>query len=311
MWLYGPNNATSSIAYNDDATILLWRWSLIKTNSLEAGTYYIKVTDHGNDHVIPDYTLRASWLNRPDSYEADDTPATAKVIANGVTQIRNINVVSNADWATFTIESNGASNVRIETGGPSGDTELWLYGPNNSAVQLAYNDDPPARSRWAVITLPALGSGTYYIKVADHGNNEVIPSYTLRASWVNGGIPPDVYEADNTAATAKLIVNGVPQIRNIHLAGNEDWAMFVVAPFMAAYNVQIATSGSGNYDTELSLYRSDGTTLIASNDDTGGTLWSSITVGYLPPGLYFIKVRKYLNNGTIGFYWLRASWLQQ
>ena len=305
MWLYGLDNSATLIAYNDDGNGL---WSVIRTNSLPAGKYYIKVTEYRNDGMIRSYTLRASWLNRPDSYEADDTPATAKVITNGVTQIRNINVVSNADWAKFTIESNGASNVRIETGGPSGDTVMWLYGPNNEAIELAYNDDTSTTSRWSLITLPALGAGTYYIKVEDYRNDDVIPSYTLRASWVNGGISPDVYEADNTAATAKLIANGATQTRNIHLVGDEDWVKFTIGPLMGI-NVRIETGGAGNYDTKLWLYAPDGTTLIASNDDSSG-LWSMVTVPALGPGTYYILVQDYANDGTIGSYTLRANWMQ-
>jgi hypothetical protein len=128
---------------------------------------------------------------------------------------------------------------------------------------------------------------------------------------VNGGILADTYEADNTASTAKFIANGQTQTRNIHLVGNEDWVLFVVPPIgRGAANVQIATSGAGYYDTQLWLYWPDGTTQIAYNDDAPGTHWSSISVGFLPPGPYFIKVREYLNDGTIGSYNLRASWVQ-
>jgi hypothetical protein len=73
------------------------------------------------------------------------------------------------DWVKFTVGQGGAQNVRLETDGASGDSQMWLYGPNNSTTQVAYDDDD-GNGRFSLITtaagLPAtLPPGTYYIKI--------------------------------------------------------------------------------------------------------------------------------------------------
>ena len=232
-------------------------------------------------------TFQVGAVILPDSYEADDTPATAKEIDNGVTQTRNIHVAGNVDWATFTIGPYGASNVLIETAGPSGDTEMWLYGPDNSTTQIAYNDNATLFSRWSVIRMNSLPAGKYYIKVREYRKDRMIRSYTLRASWLNR---PDKYEADDTSATAKEIDNGVTQSRNIHVAGNVDWAQFTIGPYGAS-NVLIETAGPSG-DTEMWLYGPDNsTTQIAYNNNaTLFSRWSVIRTNSLPAGKYYIKV---------------------
>jgi hypothetical protein len=100
-----------------------------------------------------------------DRYEPDDTPSKAKVINQGQTQTRSIHAAGNVDWVKFTVPS--TSTVVIDTNGTSGDTEMWLYGPNSSTVLAPspnYSDD--AHGLWAKIDLPAtnvLARGTYYV----------------------------------------------------------------------------------------------------------------------------------------------------
>jgi hypothetical protein len=71
-------------------------------------------------------------------------------------------------------------NVRIETAGARGDTELWLYRASGRLVAYNNNGGPGRFSRISVATLPA---GTYFIKVREYGNNGTIPAYTLHAGW--------------------------------------------------------------------------------------------------------------------------------
>ncbi len=95
-----------------------------------------------------------------DAYEPDNTAADAKVIANGQTQNRSIHQPGNVDWAKFTIGPSGARDVRIQTDGTSGDTEMWLYGPNSSTTQIDYDDDD-GNGAFSLITRSSLAAGTY------------------------------------------------------------------------------------------------------------------------------------------------------
>jgi len=168
---------------------------------LAPGTYYVRISDFGNDSPIPSYSLRISWQNAlvpgtADRYEPDNTFSDAKTIGNGEIQSRSIHALNNQDWARFTLAST-ATNVRIETDGPSGDTELWLYGPDSVATTIGYDDDG-GFDLFSRIFVPTLAPGTYYIRVRAFGSS-LIPFFVLRASWTESlpalpptPIPPDL-----------------------------------------------------------------------------------------------------------------------
>lgn len=115
-----------------------------------------------------------------DAYEPDNTRAAAKRISNGRTQRRSIHAAGNLDWVRFTVPSAGARQVRLETAGPRGNTEMWLYRASGRLV--AYDDDS-GPGRFARITVDALPAGTYYLRIRESGNNAVISAYTLQARW--------------------------------------------------------------------------------------------------------------------------------
>lgn len=163
-----------------------------------------------------------------DGYEPDDTAGQAKAIADGETQNRAI-CPGDEDWVVFELPVPGGSVV-VRTGPRSGygggDTELWLYGPNDPGGQVAYNDDAND-SRWSQISVQNLVPGRYWIRVRELGNNEAIPGYTLYLDW--GSAPcVDNYEPDDMAGTARTISNGLTQNRSICTVGDVDWATFTV-----------------------------------------------------------------------------------
>ncbi len=310
--LFGPGNGTTLIASNDDFGTS--KFSRINVANLAVGTYFIRVTSFGQSNAISAYTLRASWsegavIQPGDSFETDDTAAAAKPIANGETQNRSIHVVGDVDFARFTVGQNGATNLRIRTAGVTGDTELFLFGPNSTTAQLDYNDDAGG-STFSQIVRASVPAGTYYIKVGELGNDRTITAYTLAVSWTDSVPVPagDGYESDNTPATAKVIVNGQTKANySIHVAGDEDWSTFVIGP-NGASNVRIETAGASG-DTEMWLYGpNESTALLAYDDEGAAPGFSRIVMPYLGPGTYFVKVAEFGNNGTIGSYSLRASW---
>lgn len=311
LYLYGPNSSTAQLGYNDDSPG--GKFSLITLNSLATGTYYIRVTSFGLSSAISGYTLRATWTDgvtsQPgDSYEPDDTAATATTIANGQIQNRSIHVLADVDWAKFTIGSNGATNVRIQTAGVSGDTEMWLYGPNSTTAQLDYNDDASGTT-FSQISRGTLAAGTYYIKVAEFGSDRAISAYTLTVNWTDSvPVPPgDSFEVDDTPATAKSIANGQTQNRSIHVAGDVDWATLTIGA-NGASNVRIETAGVSG-DTEMWLYGpNNATALLAYDDEGGGSGFSRIALNALGAGTYYVKVTDFGNNDKIAAYSLRASW---
>jgi len=311
LFLFGPNSSTAQIATNDDFGA--GKFSRISLSSLATGTYFIRVISFGQSSTISAYTLRASWtegtISQPgDSFEPDDSPATARTIANGQTQNRSIHVPGDVDWARFTIGSNGATNLRIQTSGLAGDTEMWLYGPNSFTSQLDYNDDA-AGGTFSQIVRANVPAGTYYIKVGEFGNDRTIASYALTASWTESSPVPqgDSYESDDLPATAKGIANGEVQNRSIHVAGDVDWSTFTIGA-NGASGIRLETAGASG-DTEIWLYGpNDPTSLVAYDSGASSGGFARLGVSALGPGTYHVRVAELGNNGTVASYTLRALW---
>ncbi len=95
--------------------------------------------------------------------------------------------------------------------------------------------------------------------------------------------PPDIYEDDDTAATAKPIAAGEVQLHNFHDAGDVDWMAFACSG-QAIYEVETFELGD-RADTVLEVRAADGTTVLEANDDfiVGGrasrTVFSCVEAG--------------------------------
>jgi hypothetical protein len=106
----------------------------------------------------------------------------------------------------------------------------------------------------------------------------------------------DAFETDDTPATASLISINAPQAHNFDGPGDKDWIKFNAQEGIQ-YTIQTYNLGSST-DTYLYLYGPDGTTLLASNDDSGGTLASRIEWTAAEAGTYYILVQHW--NPNIG-----------
>ena len=311
LWLFGPNNASTLVAYDNDSGT--GSFSLIAKSSLAPGTYYLGIREYGDNATIAAYAVQASWTTAsgptPDAYEYDGSAAAAKAIANGQTQNHSMHVAGDVDWVKFTVGGAGASNVRVETSGASGDTHMWLFGPNSAGTLVAYNDDKGGGNAFSLIALSSLPPGTYYLGIREYGDDATIAAYAVQASWTTPSGPSgDAYEYDGSATAAKAIANGQTQNRSIQPVGEVDWAQFTVsAP--GASNVRVETSGAAG-DTQMWLFGPNSAgTLVAYNDDKGGgNYFSLITTAALAPGTYYVGIREYGNDSAILAYALKASW---
>lgn len=187
IWLFGPNSTTQCIAHDDDGGAR--SFSLIDVGPLSPGLYYVKIKEKGNNAGIPAYKLQVTWTTvsggAMDGYEYDDMPLWASAIANGQTQNRTIHA-GNTDWLKFTVGGTQGQNLRLETAGTTaaatGDTQMWLFGPNSASTLVASDDDSGA-GKFSLIRVSALRPGTYYVKIREYGNDAPIPAYRVRASW--------------------------------------------------------------------------------------------------------------------------------
>lgn len=113
--------------------------------------------------------------------------------------------------------------------------------------------------------------------------------------WLAGEEPspasPDMYEADNSSATAKAYAG--PQTHTFHVGTDQDWVKFTVPDSAVAKHMpyRIETYGLGfGMDTMLFLYSPNGTTLLASDDDSGARYASLIRWRPTAAATYFVKI---------------------
>ncbi|AEF83579.1 putative tyrosinase [Treponema primitia ZAS-2] len=146
-----------------------------------AGIFYIKVTEL--EGYLGRYTLNARVQEppKPDSYENDNTPGTAKPIALGAPQEHTFSDASDIDWVRFTITQAGSYEIRCNASDSLLDSYLELYDANENSI--AENDDDGdslnARIR------QRLEPGTYLIKVRTLSSDPLADNrYTLRVSLV-------------------------------------------------------------------------------------------------------------------------------
>ena len=178
MWLY--DNNLNEVEFNDDRGVGSL-FSLIDrvcgTDALLAGTYYVKVDEFGGG-IIDNYNTTLQIAACPDTHEPDDSSSQASIINSGTIQNHSIAPIGDTDWVSFTLAA--PSSVTLETSGNNGDTRMWLYQSNLSQVE--FNDDGGVNSFSLIdrtCDTDALLTGTYYVKVDEFGNDNIIDSYDL------------------------------------------------------------------------------------------------------------------------------------
>ncbi|MDE3089184.1 MAG: LysM peptidoglycan-binding domain-containing protein [Chloroflexota bacterium] len=122
---------------------------------------------------------------------------------------------------------------------------------------------------------------------------------TGTGNTISGGlevcmVSPDSNATDQTPANANLLTVGSSSSYNIAVPGDQHWAKFA-AQSGTHYTIQTANLGP-NADTYLYLYGTDGTTLLTSNDDSGGTLASRIDWQAPATGTYYAMVKHWNPN---------------
>jgi hypothetical protein len=302
MWLY--NNAFTEIEFDDDDGTDFF--SIIR-RTLAPGRYYVKIDEYNNNNEIVSYSLMLSHAGGGgggDSFEPDNSTSNAKSISSGTVQTRSIVPANDDDYARFTLTS--ASDVTITTDGPSGDTELWLYGSNLSTIEFDDDSGPNLFSRIDRLAAEgdALPAGTYYILVDDYGDDSEIPSYTLTLTIGATLGDDDAYEQNDTlGAPTNHGFNwertDLSSISGPGIQADEDWFLIDVDP--AGYELVTAEAlfSHAQGDIDLAIFDGSGNRLALSNsfDDD-----ESLNVVVPQAGSYFLRVY-YGNNSNLYDLW--------
>jgi hypothetical protein len=118
---------------------------------------------------------------------------------------------------------------------------------------------------------------------------------------------PEGPEPNNTPSTATVMYPGAQAEGTIGIGGDQDWYQFVLptnANLMATTGW--ATGVTVDVDTVLTLYMSDGITIVGVNDDRGLDRYSRLELVNVPANsssnpFYLLEVRHYLVTGTGGY----------
>jgi len=124
--LYGPNNATDQIAFNDDGGN---NFNSRITQNLSAGIYYARVGLY-NLNSTGNYNIQIS--------STADTIQIPELTINANPFNAAISATNESDIYRFQVTNAGA--YTIETNGPI-DTLLSLHGPNSQSTEIASDDD--------------------------------------------------------------------------------------------------------------------------------------------------------------------------
>lgn len=185
----------------------------------------------------------------------------------------------------------------IETTIPEGDllsdTYIRLIG-TDGATELAADDDAGTGNASKIlhaITAP----GLYYVEVSQAFTTDA-GTYSL--SVLRAGVAPDDDHGDDAQSSTPLVVSDPPATGSSDVPGDEDFFHFVAQPGWF-YDIETSALGTGS-DTVITLYESDGETVIGSDDQTGREFNASRIQWFAPEDLVesedvkFVKVVQFL-----------------
>jgi hypothetical protein len=239
---------------------------------------------------------------------ADDhgnTPETATPIGtDGVPISGNIEPPGDVDYFKFTANAGNLYTIETSNLGPGSDTYLILFAPDGFTILFEDDQggDEPDASK---IVFEATQSDIYYAEVSHFSLEYGTGTYDLSVTD-EGGAPPD--DHGDTYLTATLVSCGTPVAGDIEVPGDADFFTFV-AQVNNFYDAETTNLPEGS-DTFLTLFDSDGTSLLLT-DDQGGRetnasriIWRASTIESIDQ--YYLSVVQFLSNGT-GAYQLLVS----
>jgi len=220
-------------------------------------------------------------------------PCATTIYVNAEPLQGSIEVAGDVDWFGFR-GLNGAT-YEIETSqlGPGSDTVIDLYREDGTSL-IGSNDDY-GYGLASKIVWTADETALFYVKVR-HFSLSGTGTYRISVKGSD-----DHCNTPDDCAT-QIQSNGNPIPGTIETGGDRDWFRFTAVPGLT-YELETFDLGPGS-DTVISLYRSDGTTLVAENDDSGATLASKITWVADSQDTFYIMVRHY-NQMRTGSYKIR------
>lgn len=181
----------------------------------------------------------------------------------------------------------------IPTGDPFSDTYIRLI-DRDGASEIASDNDSGTGLGSRILWSPS-AAGTYHLEVSQFLPGEI---GLFQVSVFRSGPAPEDDHGDDSPSATLLTVGGLPTAGSTELSADVDFFKFVVEPNQF-YDIETSGLESGS-DTVISLYDSDGETLLAI-DDQGGRQFNASRIMWISPmedpeaeEFAFIQVQQFL-----------------
>ncbi|TXI40681.1 MAG: hypothetical protein E6Q59_03200 [Nitrosomonas sp.] len=262
--------------------------SLITYTASETGTYYLGARAYSSG--TGNYNLSATLIS--DDFPA--TIATTGVVTIGDSATGVIEANGDQDWFQVSLVAGQTYQFRLDSASVGGlnDPYLTLYNASGSILAANNNDGGSLNS---LITFTATETSNYYLGA--RASSSGTGNYTISATLASDDFPA-------TAATTGVVTIGDSATGVIEANGDQDWfQVSLVAGQTYQFRLDSASVGGLN-DPYLTLYNASESILAANNND-GGSLNSLITFTATETGNYYLGARASF-SGT-GSYTISAA----
>jgi hypothetical protein len=241
--------------------------------------------------ITGDYFLKTDGVGRySGSYQLSAAETEGEqVLAVGGSAFGSISKTYEKDWFKVDLVAGTAYQFDMK-GSPSGygtlkDSLFYLYSGTKSLI----SDNNSGTGKDSRFTYEVSESGTYYLKVQGTSRNR--GSYKVSAVALGA----DDHASDSTT-TSSLAVGGVASGAINHTNDNDWFKVSLTAgetyQFEMTGNASAIHQGSILSNSKLSLYGTDGSSLLGSNNDFGGSKDSRLTFTAASTGTYFVAAQQ-------------------
>ena len=240
----------------------------VEFSPTEDGTYYL---DFGTNNYLSTYSLTA----REEGALLPPSTATSGVVTIDAPPVQGLfDWNGDHDWYAVTLEAGQSYVIRSEAVGISSfaypifdlrDADGNYLGGN------AYYGQP--------LFFTAANSGTYYLNL--------FASYGTTGNYQISAVQESI--RGNVTTTATLPTDGTPSLSTIDGIADHDWFAVSLTAGETYYIYTGLTADGYGGSTELALRSADGS-LLAQNDDFGGSSSSRIVFTAATSGTYYVDV---------------------
>lgn len=225
----------------------------VTLNNLVAGTYAIKIYGYNGANTTTCYTFKATAIaatNCASAYEPNESFTAASVITLSTPVTSAISTSSDNDY--FKIVTTSLGTYAFNMTGPSGvDFDMAVY--NSSYSQIGAGT---GLSSTEAVSLSNLAAGTYYVRIYGYNGATSSSCYNLTVSKTGASV-----------------------------SGSSNDTLFILSPNPATDKLMIHSS---EMETPIKVDVIDINGQLLSKHQIAGN--SSIDVGNLVPGVYFVRI---------------------